>query len=206
MGQGLENSRRRCLILKARQAYHAYRDMLHYYALRNLTAWLEARPQATLRDMASELAGPRCREWVSLGGQLVPSAQVDALREEIRSGGLDSWPHIHAAYDRLWEAYPLEKQRHALATLLDLLETERLTPVLWQTALDEAVRIQRYVRDQVLASRKKDYDDPFRRSTFRNAAEMQAVVGTAEGNSFVAQVRRETEAFEGLVERLAKRG
>ncbi len=57
-----------------------------------------------------------------------------------------------------------------MATLLDLLGAKKLTAELWNAALDEAVRIQEYIRDQVYLSRKKDYDDPFRQTTFRNAA------------------------------------
>jgi hypothetical protein len=68
------------------------------------------------------------------------------------------------------------------------------------------VRIQEYVCEQVYCSRKKDYDDPFRQTTYRNAAEMAAVVGTAEDNSFVKQVARETEAFKTLVESVKSRG
>ena len=64
---------------------------------------------------------------------------------------------------------------------------------------DEAVRIQEYIRDQVYATRKKDYEDPFRQSTFRNAEEMRAVLGTPEANSFVRQIRQETADFQQLV-------
>ena len=90
--------------------------------------------------------------------------------------------------------------------LLDLLGVSDLTPERWNAALDEAVRIQEYVRDQVYISRKKDYDNPFRQSTFRNAEEMKAVLGTAEDNSFVKQVRQETEVFKRQVASVKARG
>jgi hypothetical protein len=206
LGENLENSRRATLILKPRQAYHAYRQMLAHYAMTNLLAYLRARPKATLSSMCEELAGPRVREWVNLGGQLAPAVEVDRILSDIKSGRLDSWPEVHQAYDRLWEVYPLAKQRHAFATLLELLRAARLTPELWTAALDEAARTQDYVCQQVYLSRKKDYDAPLRRITFRNAAEMQAVIGTPEGNSFVAQVRRETAAFQEFVEAVKQRG
>jgi hypothetical protein len=187
--------------------------------------------------MCSELAGPRERKWVNLGGQLAADPDVEALLAGIRAGQHHSWPQIHRAYDALWAAYPLQKQRHALATLLDLLGTEspadRATEPLsrseesfadketarsareagvgqsleaaWNAALDEAVRIQEYVRDQVFCTRQKDYTNRFRQTTFRNAAEMRAVVGTAEENSFVKQVRKETEEFKQLVESVKHR-
>lgn len=195
LGERLENSRRKTVLLKVRQGYQAYRQMLHHYAVRNLLAYLQTRPQATLDSMSGDLAGARERSWVNLGGQLVPAREVGELQAGIKTGRLNSWAMIHQDYDRLWTGYPLEKQRHAYATLLTLLDAERLSPALWDLALDEGVRIQEYVRDQVFRSRKRDYDDPFRRITYRNTAEMQAVLGSPEDNSFVQQVGRETDVF-----------
>ena len=79
--------------------------MLAHYAMTNLLAYLRARPKATLSSMCEELAGPRVREWVNLGGQLAPAVEVDRILSDIKSGRLDSWPEVHQAYDRLWEVY-----------------------------------------------------------------------------------------------------
>ena len=206
LGQRVENSSRKTVILKVHRAYHAYRQMLHYYAVKNLLDYLRCRPEATRATMAGQLAGPRCRAWVNLGGQLAPAESVAALRAEIGAGRLNSWPEIHAVYDRLWQDYPLEKQKHAYATLLAVLDAEKLTAELWKEALDEFLRIQEHVRDQVYLSRKKDYDDPFRRITFENEAEMRAVLGSPESNSFVKHVRQETEALADLCRTIADRG
>ncbi len=206
LGQRVENSSRKTVILKVHRAYHAYRQMLHYYAVKNLLDYLDSRPEATRATMAEQLAGPRRRAWVNLGGQLAPAESVAALRQEIGAGRLDSWPEIHAVYDRLWQEYPLEKQKHAYATLLAVLEAQTLTADLWKGALDEFLRIQEHVRDQVFLSRKKDYDDPFRRITFDNAAEMRAVLGDPESNSFVKHVRQQTEALANLCREIADRG
>ena len=195
VGANIENSNRKVLILKARQAYHAYRQMLLYYGVKNLLDCWKSDAQPTLDALVARLAGRRERQWTNLGGQLVATAEVDRLRADIGSGKLNSWNEIHRRYEELWTAYPREKQRHAMATLLQVLGADRLTPKLWNTALEQAISIQEYIRDQVYQSRKKDYDNPFRRITFRDAAEMRAVLGSAEDNSFVKQVQAETEAF-----------
>ncbi len=205
LGENVENSRRKVVIRKARQGYRAYRQMLHYYAVKNLLDYMKANPAATLASMCEELAGPRERNWVNLGGQLVPTPDVDRLLVDIKAGQHHSWAQIHRAYDALWAVYPLQKQRHALACLLEVLESEELTPEAWNAALDEAMRIQEYVRDQVFLSRQKDYTNRFRQTTFRNAAEMRAVVGTPEDNSFVKLVRKETEEFGRLVQAVKER-
>jgi len=204
LGERLENSRRPVVILRARQGYHAYREMLHYYAVRNLLDYWKTNSAATLEGLLAALGGTPQHEWVNLGGQLVPAAEVTRLRADIRSAKLNSWQEIHQRYDELWHVYPLEKQRHALATLLSVLGARQLTAERWESAVTEAIRIQEYVCDQVFLTRRKDYQDPFRGITFRNSAEMQAVLGTAEDNSFVKQMQVETEAFRRLAAALRR--
>ncbi len=205
LAEAVENSRRDVLILKARVAYNAYRQMLHYYAVKNLLAYMEANPAATLASMSEALAGERQKKWVNLGGQLVRADDLDQLKADIKAGKLSTWPAIHGAYNRLWENYPLDKQRHALATLLGLLEAEGLSPELWAAAVDEAVKIQQYIAEQTYLTRKKDYENPFRQTTFDVPEEMKEVLGSVETNSFVRQVREETEAFARLAEAVKHR-
>jgi hypothetical protein len=199
-GENMENSRRKVVIIKARQGYHAYRQMLHYYAVTNLLDFWKSHPDGKFETMVDSLGGPPHRHWVNLGGQLIPADEVDRLRSDIRSGQLKSWLEIHQRYDELWNDYPRDRQRHAFDTLLTLLGQERLTRERWNAAVDEAVQIQGYICDQVYLTRKKDYDDAFRRITFRNAAEMQSVLGTAEENGFVNQVRTATAAYRQLAQ------
>lgn len=201
LGENMECSHRKVVILKPRRAYHAYCEMLHYYAVKNLLDYLDARPRSDLETMAADLAKPREPHWVNVGGQLITVPHVERLIGRIKSGELNDWQSIHAAYDELWEAYPQAKRQHAFATLLDLLRAEKLTPALWKNALTEAARIADYICEQVYASRKKDYDNPFRRATFANAAEMQAVVGTIDDNSFVKQTRADTELFQERIKK-----
>ncbi len=199
LAEGVEKSKRKAVVLKARAGYRAYREMLHYYGVKNLLAYMKDSAGATLASTCRALAGERQREWVNLGGQIISAADLERLKDDVKGGRLDSWPDIHAAYDRLWAKYPRDKQRHALAALLKVLDADELTAELWSGALDEAVRIQQYVRDQTYESRRKDFDSPFRRMVYDSDEQMTAVLGSAEENSFVQQLRRETEDFERLV-------
>ena len=108
-------------------------------------------------------------------------------------------------YNTLWQNYPLEKQKHAFASLCALLGTDDLTRGQWNTALDRAAAIQEFIRDQVYISRKKDYDNTFRQNTYRNMAEMTGAIGTIEDNSFIKQVRNETEEFKKHIEEIKRR-
>ncbi len=205
LGENMECSRRKVVILKARQAYHAYREMLHYYAVKNLLDHLEANPQANLSAMAKVLSGPRQQQWVNVGGQLISAPDVEKLLDRIKSGKLNSWETIHAAYDELWEAYQPARQQHAFATLLDLLAAKELTPALWESALTETARIAEYICEQVYVSRNKDFENPFRQATFANAEEMRAVIGTIEDNGFVKQTRADTKVFQKRIQAAKKR-
>jgi len=203
---GVEHSRRPTVVLKVREGYQAYARMLLYYAVGNLMDWMEAHPEADVAAMADALDGPRETRWTNLGGQLMRRADVDALRDRIRSGDLDTWDNIHAAYDRLWAAYPEMKQRHAFATLRDLLGLEALTAEAWAGALDRAAEIQQEIADQVYATREKDFESPFRRMVYETDEEMAAVLGTIEDNSFVKETREATQAFTARVAAIRERG
>jgi len=204
LGEDMENSDRPVVILKAWKAYRAYRQMLHCYAVKNLLDYFRSDSKAALATMLEALSEPRETQWVNLGGQLVPAPDVERLIGDVESRRLESWADIHRRYDDLWAAYPRRKQAHALACLRALPGMADLTPGRWAAALDEAVRIQEHVRDQVFLSRKKDYDDPFRKKIFHSPEEMKAVMGSPEENGFVQQVRKETEAFRELVAAVKK--
>ena len=208
IGERMEKSGRAVAIIKTAEGYEAYGDMVHYYAVRNLFDYLKENPGDDFARMCKALKGYRVRAWTNLGGQLVPTSDVDRLRADIGCGKLDTWEKVHGRYDILWESYPHEKQKHAFAALCDLLEIsiDDLTKQQWVSAVDKAIAIQDYVCEQVYISRKKDDDNPFRQATFRNLAEMTATVGVAEENSFIKQVRNETEAFKKTAEEIKRRG
>ncbi len=206
LGEQMEKSDRDVVVLKPGKSYHAYHDMMHYYAVKNMMDYLESHPGSTFASMCGKLRGPRQTQWVNLGGQLVPERDVAQLRSDIGSGKLNSWNEIHARYDMLWHAYPLEKQKHAFATWCAVLGTEQPTVEQWETALDRTLKIQEFIRDQVYRSRQKDYENHFRRLTYRNEEEMIAAIGTIEENGFIKQVRAETEAFRKRANEIKNKG
>jgi hypothetical protein len=205
LGENMEKSDRRIVILKAHKSYHAYADMIHYYAVKNLLDYLKTNPGDTFSSMCNKLKNSRQTKWTNLGGQLVSEKDVDQIRSDIGSGKLAEWKDIHDRYNTLWQQYPLEKQKHAFASLCALLGTDDLTREQWNAALDQAMTIQEFIRDQVYISRKKDYDDTFRQNTYRNMAEMTAAIGTIKDNGFIKLVRSETEEFKKHIEEIKKR-
>ncbi|HMA76806.1 MAG TPA: DUF4954 family protein [Candidatus Krumholzibacteriaceae bacterium] len=206
LGENMEKSKRKVIIFKVYEAYRAYSDMLHYYAVKNLIEYMASDPSLRFSSMVEKLGCEREERWLNIGGQLIAEGDVDCLRRDIVKGKLSSWKDIHERYDELWQEYPFEKQKHAFATLRDINGSDtEFTKEDWLGALERAVEIQEFVNRAVYRSRKKDFDNKFRQNTYRNIEEMNAAIGTIEDNSFVKQVRGETEDFKKLAGEISKR-
>jgi carbonic anhydrase/acetyltransferase-like protein (isoleucine patch superfamily) len=203
LGEKVEKGRRKVVIDKALKAYHAYGDMIVYYAVKTCLNYLESHPGVTMKAIVEHMRGKRLRKWINLGGQTMPEEYADQLRADIRDGVLNTWDDIHHRYDELWKDYQREKLRHAYFSLMFLYkdDTDVMTKEMWQENLDQAARIQQYICDQVYESRKKDYDNEIRSATFRNEAEKLAVVGRIDDVSFVKQIRQRTKEFLTLVQK-----
>jgi len=191
----LENSRRDVLILKPKEAYKAYKEMIRYYALTNVLNYLNREPGHSLKDMNSELKTNRRKEWTNLGGQVIKAEDLIELRQDIGKGLLTSWQDIHERYDELWKRYSFDKQQHAYAVWCDLTGNDAFTPELLRQSLNELAGLQQYICDQVILTRKKDFKNPFNQSTFGNIDEMEAVVGTLDDNEFIQQIKQDTDAL-----------
>ncbi len=204
LGEGMEKSRRKVCIVNARKAYEAYGDMLVHYAVSNVLNYLESHPNETIGNLISTLAPGPEEEWINLGGQLMRSSDFDSLRADIRSGRLDSWESIHRRYNEIWSRYPMDKLRHGYRALCGLYNTGKLSVSDWADVLEREIRIQEFICEQVAATRRKDYENPFRRTTYRSEAEMKAALGTLEENSFVKQNGAETEKNIQKLQSLAR--
>ena len=194
-GEHMEKGHRKVRILKVYRAYHAYGDMLLHYAASNIMQYLEKNPQASFASFTEMFHDKRQREWANLGGQLMQASDLEQLMDDIRNGVLDSWDAIHHRYDDIWTKYEFDKLHHAYLSLCFLLRCDPEQPIdraSWECVLSREEELQQYICDQVYESRKKDYENIFRRATYRNEAEMLAAVGPLEENGFILQTREQT--------------
>jgi len=141
--EGIENSRRPTVIKRPARSYRAYREMLLWYGVKTVIAWAEntdggpasaaaGGQQARLpgfEKLAAALGGPagspfpRETRWENLGGQIVPLGKLNALLARAAAGEVPGWHEMHLEYAKLAAEYPLEKARHAWATLAWLAAT-----------------------------------------------------------------------------------
>jgi hypothetical protein len=195
--------------------------MLELYAAKTLAAFLDSRPELDFAGL-SALLGPadpdkRIRDWVNIGGQICPAFRVDDLRRDIREGKINAWEEIHGAYEDWYGEYPPDKARHAWSVLALLRsrdagrradkagEEAPCGAEAFRQRLAAALETRRWISRQVYETRAKDYRNPMKKATFRNQAEMEAVLGKSENNSFVVLVREEELRFEEMIERILAR-
>lgn len=200
--EGMERSARKVLIIKGLRAYNAYFEMLHHYAVKNLSEYIAANPGSSLADMAGIFKGKRETDWINVGGQLMLSKDMEQVKDDIKTGSLADWEEIHKRYGDLWKQYPLRKQAHSYRTLCTIYGADSITKTLWEAALDKAAVIQQHICDQVYLTRKKDYDNPFRKMICRNDDEMKAIMGDINDNAFISQVREETAKYIEILDTL----
>lgn len=200
-GENMENAGREVRLLKAPQAYQAYREMIHYYAVKTLVAYGEKEGLKTWEALNAAFAGSVRERWINLGGQLAPQSELDAVLEHLRSGAVDSWDALHDQYRQIATRYPRQNAANAFASLLELHQcnAEDVTPSLWTKWLEEAVAVARLMARRTRESREKDYANPFRKMVYDTEEEMEAVLGPLDGNGFIRKVMEAVAAFEEIV-------
>jgi len=210
-----ENSKRGQVIIKPLEAIAAYRQMLHYYAVKTIASFLDSKPEMDFKSLY-ELLGDntanahspqkRITGWVNIGGQVVPAFRVDELRKDIGEGKYKNWDEIHHVYD-LWDKeYSMDKCRHAWA-VLDFLHyaDETLDTAMFKRELNAVMETRKWIDKQIYESRAKDYRNSFKKATFRNQTEMEQVLGKPSENSFIRTINKESATFCEMIERVISR-
>lgn len=203
LGEGLENSTRNVLIIKAEQAYKAYKEMIHYYAVKNIT-WYATVNSLSLSTVTDMFMGAARASWINLGGQLMKKNELEILKKDILTSEIDSWEEIHNRYLTLSKDYTENKCRHAFASLMSLynINSSDIDRKFWEKTLEMALTIQKHIEKNTYDSRLKDYTNKYRRITFDTKEEMEAVIGTIEDDTFIHIIQKEAKLFKTSVEKL----
>ncbi len=190
-------------LLKPAQGLALYRMMILFYAVRELLPALNGNGASGLKTLLASYSEPP-REWMNLGGQIIPVQTVDSIRSRIADGAIDSWEALHSAYDQAYEAYKQQRMNHALFSLMRLFSAtpETFSTTQLQSALKEFKTIAANLLNWTFASREKDYTTEFRKLVYDDAAEMEAVLGSIEENPFLSDYKKEMETYITEAEQL----
>jgi hypothetical protein len=195
--EGIENSSRKVVLLKTRQAYAMYLRMLRLYGIEGLMDQLEILQPEDINGVIKSIPFSARRDsWTNVGGQLIPTNEVNKLRADI--GKYKGWNDVHQFYRRQSENYRKQRNTHAIACLLELgvLDKKTFDKSSLVSLADEAMDTRRWIIKGILDSRQKDYVNPFRQMVYDTEAEMEQVLGRMDDNAFIQEQQEALSSFE----------
>jgi hypothetical protein len=197
-----ERSKRNTTILKPKSGYQAYLQMLFYYSMKQI---LEKINQSSCNEVykLSKNALLREKNWVNLGGQLMPVSDMLTIFDDIKSKKIHTWEMIHKRYDDLYMNYQGQKLTHGFAVLREVFGITIDDASKLNNCLLSLGKIHDLISERVFLSRKKDYENPFKKLNFDSSEEMEAVLGNIEDNGFIISKKKENEAIHQMIEKIS---
>ena len=136
-------------------------------------------------------------EWQNVGGQVIPSAKINELFDLIKQRKINTWEEVHQFYEECQKNYEAYKARYSL-WILEQLYARKVVDFskdITKDILKDVIAVSTYMYESSISSREKDYTDYFRTITYKNQEEMLEVVGKLEDNSFLKELKIETDEF-----------
>ena len=212
---GWENDQRPVRVIKTRKAYENFRRLIVAYVIRLLI-----QESIYTKDIIQKLppllqkVQGRRGAWKNIGGQLVKEKSLQQLLSAIRQQKINSWDEIHNWYLQQSRSYRQDKLQHGLATLLELLSctAKQCTRARLVQLSEQALKTEQWIHQQILNSRAKDYQNPFREMVYDSREEMEEVMGKFEENPFILanqerlkETTRNRRVFEELILQRSKK-
>ncbi|MES2893301.1 MAG: DUF4954 family protein [Bacteroidota bacterium] len=206
--EGWENTGRRTELIKVPQAIDMFTELVKYHGTMELLQHILKNKFADFEELKKTISAKVSRsEWLNIGGQLIPKAEIEKLQRNIVSGKVKSWDEIHAFYRLQSNHYPVDKLNHAYTSLLEILNItpRQFTGDLFKTLLQELLVTRQWMTKEIYQSRAKDYVNPFRKMVYDDKEEMNSVVGRIEDNEFIQQQTGYLDELTGLVKSVIRK-
>ena len=181
-------------IVNPGRAYRAYRRQVILFAARTLSeSGAEAGPGG------EDLLRPGA--WENAGGQLMTASDVEQLKTAVKEGRFSRWEEVHRFYGECAARYTEQKCRMSEQLIVRFYgkPLEQMTAAERETVKTEAVEAAESVYRAAADSRRKDFEDIFRRSVYRSREEADAVLGTFEDDGFLKRLEAETRELCGKI-------
>jgi hypothetical protein len=191
LASGYENSNRPVLLLKVKEAYIVYRELISAYAAQQVVDWLQTHPSAIMKDLRAAAASKSVAStWVNVGGQLIHQKALSQLIQSIEKNKIKNWSQVHDFYTLQAQRYEMDQLPFALASFKTVFGYDPLgeltTYQSWLKSYDQWLEHQ---QKRIESSRAKDYTNVFRKMTYQSIEEQYEVVGHPSNNSFIAQCK-----------------
>ena len=205
---GFENSNRKVEITKLPEALKLFTDLIIFYGAIQLLEHTKANNFTSFDEIKKSITTKITRsEWINVGGQLMKTTDVEKIKQQIKSGKVQSWQQVHVMYKKIGAEYAAAKLEHAYTSLLEILNitSKQFTPEVFKTVLQNAVSIKEWMCKGIYNSREKDYTNPFRKMVYDTKKEMEKVIGKIEDNTFIQQQLGELDSFKKKVKGIVKK-
>ena len=193
-------------VFRPAYAYHQYRKIIKYFAAKTIIEYCDENGIASvLPAVLAEIARhPLYTEWLNAGGQIIPLEKIDELRKKVKGGEISSWDEVHAFYDACEASYLADKTRYALYLLECIygVPFERCSAEQYRNLVESVAAVSDDMYALSVSSREKDYTDYYRKMTYRNRKEMDAVLGTIDDDDFLRMLKDDTEKFNKKLRRV----
>lgn len=203
---GVESSHRPVIILKPYRGYQSLVEAAILYFTKVLILYGLRENVLSFSLLKEKLEDRKVTDWVNVGGQLIPRDTLTLLKSDVKTGVISSWGEIHKRYQTIGDHYPYEKAAHAFKTLKQIAEVREveLNEETFNAFIIEGVKINNKLTERTIDSRKKDYENPYRKMVYDSDAEMDAVIGKFEDNEFIEIAKKEAEYLQKKVTQFLK--
>lgn len=193
-----ENSKRPVEIVKVQEAWNSYHRMIGLYVTHLALEILGEEKLADWQAVSSFVNTDSQKwDWKNVGGQLMPKPALDQLLDTVKTDVVKEWSDVHRLYEEIGKKYPMWKYQHAIQCLLCSMQLnlEDVNQETWANILKQAIKTRKWLSEQTLLSRAKDYQNPFRNMVYDSSEERDIIIGSLEENAFIEHERKECDAF-----------
>ncbi len=208
VAENFENSKRKVKIVKYKEAYFLFRKLITYYAGEQLLAFTQQRNTFNIEELLHQIKDAICLHfpplgelkgaWTNVGGQLMPTEEIEKLKQNIKNGNINSWDEVHVFYQQQAQQYPQQKLVHAIytASIVNKIDIQNINSTIIQEWIHQSIKTKEWMTKNIYESRAKDYENPFRKMVYTSDEEMNAVVGKIEDNSFIQRQEEALSTFK----------
>jgi len=164
----LENSSRKVQILGIDEGIRAYKEMLLWYGVSTVLAWLE-RPGVNsdkYKDIPVD-ASKKTWGWTNVCGHLVCDVDLKQMVQDIEKGDFISWDDVEERFERFDLEYPKTRFAHALHILAVLYGKKQFDQEMLEKIKNDYNKLAGKIKKQIIATRTKDFENKFRKNVLK---------------------------------------
>ena len=200
----VENSNRKVQLIKVRQAYKIFKEMIVYYGVSQIIEQIQNKKITNWEQLQKIISAKTKRnDWVNVGGQLIPASVLTDFLKNIQGNKVKGWDDIHRFYLDNSKQYEQQKLAHATSSLLEV-TGGKFDRKKFKQQLQDCVATKEWMVKNIFESRAKDYKNPFRQMVYNSRDEMNKVIGKFEENAFIAQQKEELQAFKKTIAQIIR--